>query len=174
MKKKITYLDTLDAEVYANDLQETLVKVNRSAATVKGGRRFSFNALSVVGNRAGVVGFGFRKARQVPGAIDKAAKDGRKHLQVVPVCEGGTIPHEVTGRYCSSTIRMLAASPGTGIIACFAVRAVCEMAGVTNVLTKSYGSNNAINLVKATLDALAQLRTLEKTAELRGVELKRK
>ena len=171
MKKKITYLDTIDSEAYVNDLQETLVKVNRSAATVKGARRFSFNALSVVGNRGGVVGVGFGKARQVPGAIDKAAKDGRKHLQLVPVSEGDTIPHEVTGRYCSSIVRMLPASPGTGIIACSAVRAGCEMAGVTNILTKSYGSNNAMNLVKATLDAMAQLRTHEKTAELRGVEL---
>ena len=170
MKKKIIYLDTLDSEAYVNDLQETLVKVNRSAATVKGGRRFSFNALSVVGNRGGVVGFGFGKARQVPGAIDKAAKDGRKHLQIVPVSEGATIPHEVTGRFCSSTVRMLPASPGTGIIACSAVRAVCEMAGVTNIGTKSYGSNNARNWVKATLDGFNQLRSLEKTAELRGVK----
>lgn len=170
MKRKIEYVDTVEVEEMG-DLAETLVKVNRSAAVVKGGRRFSFSALSVVGNREGVVGYGFGKARQVPAAIEKAAKDGRKHVQRVPVAEGGTIPHEVTGRFCGSRIRMLPASPGTGIIACSSVRAVCEMAGVTNILTKSYGSTNPVNLVKATLDALAQLRTREQVEELRGVKL---
>jgi small subunit ribosomal protein S5 len=170
MKRKIEYVDTMEVEAMG-DLAETLVKVNRSAAVVKGGRRFSFSALSVVGNREGIVGYGFGKARQVPAAIEKAAKDGRKHVQRVPVSEGGSIPHEVTGRFCGSRIRMLPASPGTGIIACSSVRAVCEMAGVTNVLTKSYGSTNPINLVKATLDAFAKLRTREEVAELRGVKL---
>ena len=170
MKRKIEYLDTMEVETIP-DLTETLVKVNRSAAVVKGGRRFSFSALSVVGNRSGLVGYGFGKARQVPPAIEKAAKDGRKHLQRVPLTEGGTIPHEVTGQFCGSTLRLLPASPGTGIIACSSVRAVCEMAGITNILTKSYGSTNPVNLVKATLDALAQLRTKEEVAELRGVTL---
>ena len=137
MKRKITYLDTMEVEEIP-DLTEALVKVNRSAAVVKGGRRFSFSALSVVGNREGLVGYGFGKARQVPSAIEKAAKDGRKHLQRVPITKGGSIPHEVTGRFCGSMIRMLPASPGTGIIACTSVRAVCEMAGITNILTKSY------------------------------------
>ena len=170
MKRKIQYLDSLEVE-QVTDLTETLVKVNRSAAVVKGGRRFSFSALSVVGNRGGLVGYGFGKARQVPTAIEKAARDGRKHLQRVPVNEGGTIPHEVSGTFCGSLIRMLPASPGTGIIACSSVRAVCEMAGISNILTKSYGSTNPINLVKATLDALAQLRTREQLAELRGTAL---
>jgi len=171
MKRKIEYLDTLEVEEIS-DLSETLVKVNRSAAVVKGGRRFSFSALSVVGNRGGLVGYGFGKARQVPAAIEKAAKDGRKHLQRVPLTEGGSIPHEVTGRFCGSKIRLLPASPGTGIIACSSVRAVCEMAGITNILTKSYGSTNPINLLKATLYALAQLRTREQLAGLRGVEVR--
>ncbi|MCB9914421.1 MAG: 30S ribosomal protein S5 [Planctomycetes bacterium] len=170
MKRKIEYLDSLSVEELG-ELTETLVKVNRSAAVVKGGRRFSFSALSVVGDRKSVVGYGFGKARQVPNAIEKAAKDGRKHLQVVPVTPEGSIPHEVTGRFCGSMIRMIPASPGTGIIACSTVRAVCEMAGVTNILTKSYGSTNPVNLLKATLDALAQLRTREQVAELRGVSL---
>lgn len=170
MKRKIQYLDSLEAEELS-DLTETLVKVNRSAAVVKGGRRFSFSALSVVGNRSGLVGYGFGKARQVPSAIEKAAKDGRKHLQRVPLTEGGTIPHEVNGVFCGSLIRMLPASPGTGIIACSSVRAVCEMSGISNILTKSYGSTNPINLVKATLDALAQLRTREQLAELRGTRI---
>lgn len=172
MKHKIEYLDTMEVEELA-DLSETLVKVNRSAAVVKGGRRFSFSALSIVGNRDGLVGFGFGKARQVPMAIEKAAKDGRKHLQRVQVAEGGTIPHEITGRFCGAMIRLLPASPGTGIIACSSVRAVCEMAGITNILTKSYGSTNPINLVKATLAALAQLRTRQQLSELRGVPINR-
>jgi small subunit ribosomal protein S5 len=170
MKRKIEYMDSLSVEELG-ELTETLVKVNRSAAVVKGGRRFSFSALSVVGDRKSVVGYGFGKARQVPNAIEKAAKDGRKHLQVVPVTDKGSFPHEVTGRFCGSVIRMIPASPGTGIIACSTVRAVCEMAGVTNILTKSYGSTNPVNLLKATLDALAQLRTREQCAELRGVQL---
>lgn len=171
MKHTIQYLDTLEVDEVSNEITETLVAVNRSSAVVKGGRRFSFSALSVVGNRGGIVGYGFGKARQVPGAIEKAAKDGRKHLQRVHVTSSGTIPHEVTGRFCSSLIRLIPASPGTGIIACSAVRAVCEMAGIRNILTKSYGSNNPINLVKAALDALAQLRTQEQVKELRGVDL---
>ncbi|MCA8978521.1 MAG: 30S ribosomal protein S5 [Planctomycetes bacterium] len=170
MKRKFEYLDSVEVDELG-ELTEALVKVNRSAAVVKGGRRFSFSALSVVGNRKGVVGCGFGKARQVPNAIEKAAKDGRKHLQRVPVTEGGAIPHEVTGRFCGSMIRLLPASPGTGIIACSSVRAVCEMAGISNILTKSYGSTNPMNLIKATLDALAQLRTREQVKELRGTEL---
>lgn len=170
MKRKIEYLDTMEVEGMG-ELTETLVTINRSAAVVKGGRRFSFSALSIVGNREGTVGYGFGKARQVPAAIEKAAKDGRKHLQRVPVTKEGAIPHEVLGRFCGSRILLLPASPGTGIIACSSVRAVCEMAGITNILTKSYGSTNPINLVKATLDALAQLRTREQVKELRGVEL---
>jgi small subunit ribosomal protein S5 len=170
MKRRIRYLDTLEVEDIG-ELTETLVKVNRSAAVVKGGRRFSFSALSIVGNRGGLVGYGFGKARQVPSAIEKAAKDGRKHLQRIPVTPGGTIPHEVTGAFCGSLVRLLPASPGTGIIASSSVRAVCEMAGISNILTKSYGSTNPINLVKATLDGLARLRTREQVAELRGVEI---
>jgi small subunit ribosomal protein S5 len=170
MKRKIEYIDTMEVEGMG-DLTETLVNINRSAAVVKGGRRFSFSSLSIVGNREGIVGYGFGKARQVPMAIEKAAKDGRKHLQRVPVTKEGSIPHDVLGRFCGSRILILPASPGTGIIACSSVRAVCEMAGITNILTKSYGSTNPINLVKATLDALAQLRTREQVKELRGVEL---
>ncbi len=170
MKIKLNYLDTAEASELEN-ISEVLLKINRSAAVVKGGRRFSFSALSIAGNRDGTVGHGFGKARQVPAAIEKAAKDARKHLMRVPVNADGTIPHEVTGRHCGSMIRMLPASPGTGIIAGASVRAVCEMAGVHNILTKSYGSNNPINLIKATFHALSQLRTPEEIAELRGVEL---
>lgn len=170
MKAKFSYLDTAES-AELESISEILVKINRSAAVVKGGRRFSFSALSVAGNRGGVVGHGFGKARQVPAAIDKAAKDARKHMMRVNLTEAGTIPHEVTGVYCGSQIRMIPASPGTGIIAGSSVRAVCEMAGVKDILTKSYGSTNPINLIKATFAALAQLRSHEEVQELRGVPL---
>jgi len=164
------FLDGMEVETGEN-LAEALVKVNRSAAVVKGGRRFSFSALSISGNKSGVVGYGFGKSRQVPGAIEKAARDGRKHLMRVPLTKSGTIPHEVEGSWCGSKVRVLPASPGTGIIACPSVRAVAEMAGVRDVLTKSYGSTNPVNLVKATLHALSQLRTPEQVAELRGTRV---
>ena len=170
MKTKLTYLDTGES-AELEGVTEMLVKINRSAAVVKGGRRFSFSALSIAGNRDGVVGHGFGKARQVPAAIEKAAKDARKHLMRVPLVNGGTVPHEVTGRFCGSMIRLLPASPGTGIIAGASIRAVCEMAGVKNILTKCYGSTNPINVIKATFHALSQLRTQEQVAELREVEL---
>ena len=170
MKTKLYYLDTAEAAQLEN-ISEILLKINRSAAVVKGGRRFSFSALSVAGNRDGIVGHGFGKARQVPAAIEKAAKDARKHLMRVPLDKDGSIPHEVTGRFCGSEIRMIPASAGTGIIAGSSVRAVCEMAGVKNILTKAYGSTNPINLVKATFHALSQLRTVEEISELRGLSL---
>jgi len=168
MKHKLRYLDGMEVEDVQN-ISETLVKVNRSAAVVKGGRRFSFSALSISGNKGGIVGYGFGKSRQVPGAIEKAARDGRKHLMRVPLTGSGTIPHEVEGRFCGSLVRMLPASPGTGIIACPSVRAVAEQAGIRDVLTKSYGSTNPVNLVKATMHALSLLRTREQVAELRGI-----
>ncbi len=170
MKAKITYLDTAEsAELEA--ITEVLVKINRSAAVVKGGRRFSFSALSVAGNRDGIVGHGFGKARQVPAAIEKAAKDARKHMMRVTLTEAGSIHHEVHGRHCGSSVVLIPASPGTGIIAGASVRAVCEMAGIKNILTKSHGSTNPINLIKATFHALSQLRTPEAVAALRGVQL---
>lgn len=170
MKHTIEYLDHGEVD----DLQavgELLIKVNRCAAVVKGGRRFSFSALVVVGDREGVVGYGFGKARQVPGAVEKANKDGRKHLQRIPLTDVGSIPHEVMGEFCGGRVKLIPASDGTGIIAGASVRAVAEMAGIRNLLSKSYGSTNPINLVKATLDALSKLRTREQVKELRGVEV---
>ena len=167
---EIQYLDHTEA----NELQtisESLVKINRCSAVVKGGRRFSFSALSVAGNREGIVGYGFGKARQVPPAIEKAAKDARKHLMRVPLTEERSIPHEVTASFCGARVRLIPASAGTGIIAGPSVRAVCEMGGIHNILTKAYGSTNPMNVVKATMLALSQLRTREQVAELRGVEL---
>lgn len=170
MKIKLIYLDTAEAAELEN-ITEILLKINRSAAVVKGGRRFSFSALSVAGNREGIVGHGFGKARQVPAAIEKAAKDARKHMMRVNLTAEGTIPHEVTGVHCGAHLRLIPASPGTGIIAGQSVRAVCEMAGVKDILTKAYGSTNPINLVKATFNALSSLRTREEVEELRGVKL---
>ena len=170
MKVKFTYLDATEAS-QLEGLSEVLIQVNRSAAVVKGGRRFSFAARAVSGNRGGTVGQGLGKARQVPNAIEKATKDARKHMIRVPVTGEGTIPHEVQGRYCGSLVRLIPAAPGTGVIAGSSVRAVCEMAGVKNILTKAYGSTNPVNLVKATFHALIQLRTNEQVAALRGVEL---
>ena len=149
---------------------DKVVKINRVSKVVKGGRRFAFSALTVVGNQSGIVGYGFGKAKDIPSAMQKAFKDGRKHLIRVPRV-GTSIPHEIEGEFCSSHVRLIPASPGTGIIAGGTVRAVLELAGVKDVLTKSYGSNNPINLVKATMAGLAQLRTKEMVSEARGVEL---
>ncbi|MFK7741958.1 MAG: 30S ribosomal protein S5 [Planctomycetota bacterium] len=157
-------------EALAADVEDDVVAINRSAAVVKGGRRFSFSSLTVVGNRNGLVGIGYGKGREVPMAIEKSVKDARKQIMRV-VREGTTIPHPVDGVYCSSTVRLVPAAPGTGIIAGKAVRKVLERAGITDILTKNYGSTNALNVVKATMVALSMLRSREETAKLRGVEL---
>jgi small subunit ribosomal protein S5 len=169
MKPNIRYLDHTEAGEFG-ELEQVLIRINRCAAVVKGGRRFSFAALCVAGNRQGAVGYGYQKARQVPNAIEKANRDARKHLLRVPLV-GGTIPHQVEGNYCSSKVVLIPAARGTGIIAGSSVRAVCELAGVTDILSKAYGSTNPQNLVKATLQALSLLRTREQVAEARGVEL---
>jgi small subunit ribosomal protein S5 len=151
-------------------LEESVVKINRTAAVVKGGRRFSFSALVVVGNGNGVVGWGFGKANEVPPSVEKAVKDARKRLIRVPVV-GSTIPHKVKGNFSSAEVILVPAAPGTGVAAGSAVRAVCERAGVRDILTKSFGSNNPVNLVKATFDALSMLRSNKQVEELRGVSL---
>ncbi|MCB9883107.1 MAG: 30S ribosomal protein S5 [Planctomycetes bacterium] len=172
MKPDFNYLDPDEAQ--GLDLgdrdSQVVVKINRCAAVVKGGRRFSFSALVVLGNRSGVVGIGYGKARDVPGAVEKAVKDAKKHLIRVPR-RGNTIPHEVDGRFGASVARLIPAAPGTGIIAGATVRAVMEMAGIRDVLTKAYGSTNPINLVKAAFYGLASIRTREETEKLRGVTL---
>lgn len=153
-----------------SSLESTTVGVYRTSATVKGGRRFSFSSLVVVGDRNGRVGVGYAKANQVPQAIEKAQKVAKRKMQTFSLI-GRTIPHAVTGRYGACKVRMLPASPGTGVIAGAAVRAPLEMLGVQDCLTKAYGSTNPKNLVKAVIDGLSQLRSKELIAELRGVDL---
>jgi small subunit ribosomal protein S5 len=153
------------------NLTETVVKVNRSAKVMKGGRRFSFSALIVLGNREGVVGVGFGKANEVPPAVEKGVADAKKRLVRVPLV-GTTVPHPVIGVYRASRVKIIPAAPGTGVIAGQGARAILEAAGVKDVLTKAYGSTNAVNLVKATFDGLMKLRTRDQVAKMRGVELR--
>ncbi len=153
-----------------SQLESTTVGVFRTAATVKGGRRFSFSSLVVVGDRNGKVGQGYGKSNEVPSAIEKAQKKAKRGMITVPMI-GTTIPHEVEGRFGAAKVRLIPASPGTGVVAGTKVRAVLELAGITDCLTKSLGSNNTINLVKAVFDGLGQLRLSKEVAELRGVEL---
>ena len=152
------------------DSPEKVVQIRRCACVVKGGRRFSFSALIVVGNDKGRVGYGYGKATEVPVAVEKAVKNADRYMIDVPVVNT-TIPHEIEGRYGAARVLLMPALPGTGIIAGECVRSVVESAGITNILTKSRGSNNPINLVKATFDALSRLRTREDVARLRGVEV---
>ena len=152
------------------DWSESVVAIRRCAAVVKGGRRFSFNALVVIGNGRGQVAWGYGKANEVPPAVEKGVKDAHKQIKRVQL-KGGTIPHKVLGRFGASRVVMLPARPGTGVIAGGAVRAVVQAAGVTDILTKCYGSTNKLNLVKAAVNALEQLRTKEEVARLRGVAL---
>ncbi|MCH2124880.1 MAG: 30S ribosomal protein S5 [Pirellulaceae bacterium] len=153
-----------------NEFVDNVVKIRRCAAVVKGGRRFSFAAMVVVGNGHGRVGWGYGKANEVPPSVEKAQKQATREMVDVPV-EDGTIPHKVNGRYGAGRVVLIPAGPGTGVIAGAAVRAVCESAGITNILTKSFGTNNPITLVKATFDALSQLRTAQDIERLRGVSL---
>jgi small subunit ribosomal protein S5 len=152
------------------EFEEVVVKVNRCATVVKGGRRFSFSALVVVGDRKGNVGVGFGKANGVPDAVQKGVKDAQGKIEPVSVA-GSTIPHPVVGKYGSAKVLLMPAAPGTGVIAGATVRTVLDLCGVKDVLTKSVGSHNPVNLVKATLHGLRLLRTTERTAALRGVEI---
>jgi small subunit ribosomal protein S5 len=149
---------------------DNVVKVYRCSKVVKGGRRFSFAALVVVGDRNGRVGIGYGKANEVPSAVEKGRKRGTNNMRRVRL-SGSTIPHPVTGRFGSSRVRLLPASEGTGVIAGASVRAVLELAGLHDCLTKVYGSTSPKNLVKATLNALELLRDRQTVEKLRGVSL---
>jgi len=149
---------------------ERVVQIRRCACVVKGGRRFSFAALVVVGDEHGRVGYGYGKATEVPIAVEKAKSQAGRRMASVPL-EGTTIPHQVVGRFGSAKVLLLPASPGTGIIAGATVRAVVESVGIRDILTKSRGSSNPVNLVKATVNALTKLRTRDEVARLRGVQV---
>jgi len=154
-------------------LEDRVVKIRRCAAVVKGGRRFSFNALVVVGDKRGRVACGYGKANEVPPAVDKATKDATERLkrQKRFSLKGDTIPHRIVGKYGSSKVILVPAGPGTGVKAGPGVRDVLELCGISNILTKVHGSTNPINLVKATIQGLMELRTRDEVARLRGVTL---
>ena len=150
-----------------SEFKERLVAINRVAKVVKGGKNFRFTALMVVGNENGKVGVGLGKAAEIPEAVRKGVEDAKRHMIEVPIV-GTTIPHQVEGKFGKGHVRMLPAEPGTGVIAGGPVRAVLEAVGIRDIRTKSYGSNNPANCVKATLEGLSQLRTVEQVAKLRG------
>jgi len=160
-------VDILDE---TSSIESTTVGIYRTAATVKGGRRFSFGALVVVGDRRGRVGLGYAKANQVPPAIEKAQKEGRRKMRPFALLDR-TVPHESVGNFGACIVKLIPASPGTGVIAGAAVRAVLEMVGIKDCLTKCYGSNNPKNIVKATFAAMDQLRSRETVEQLRGISL---
>ena len=149
------------------ELQDRLVSINRVAKTVKGGRNMRFAALVVVGDGNGHVGVGTGKAVEIPEAVRKGIEDAKRHLIEVPIV-GTSIPHAVEGKFGKGHVRMLPAEEGTGVIAGGAARAVLELAGVADIRTKSFGTNNPINMVKATLEGLKLLRSAEQVAKLRG------
>jgi len=161
-----------DASSSTDGLNEKLVAVNRVAKTVKGGRQFGFAALTVVGDGNGRVGFGLGKAREVPVAIQKAMEKARKNMRTVALAEHGTLQHPLTARHGAAKVFMQPASEGTGIIAGGAMRAVFEVAGVHNVLAKCIGSNNPINVVRATLEGLSAMNSPEQVAAKRGKSVK--
>jgi small subunit ribosomal protein S5 len=160
----------MSTETTRGEVIDKVVKIRRCAAVVKGGRRFSFTALVVVGDGHGKVGWGYGKANEVPPAVEKAIKDGTRNMK--PIAMSGTsIPHQIEGHFGAARVVLVPAAPGTGVIAGNALRAVCEACGIRDILTKSYGSTNPINLVKAAIGALTDLRSQNEVERLRGVSL---
>jgi small subunit ribosomal protein S5 len=160
----------LAQEIETGKLEETVVKIKRCTNVTKGGKSLSFNALAVVGDKNGRVGYGFGKARDVPNAVGKAVKDAHKSLISVPI-KNGTIPHEVWGCYKSARVFLKPAAPGTGIKAGASARSVLESVGIRDILTKCYGTRNTINVVKATIEGLKLLKTKQQVELLRGVKI---
>ena len=150
-----------------SEFKDRLVAVNRVSKTVKGGRNMRFSALIVIGDEKGRVGMGMGKAVEIPEAIRKAVEDAKKHLITVPIV-GTTIPHEVIGKYGTGKVVLMPAPEGSGVIAGGPARAVIESVGIKDIVTKSYGTNNPINVVKATIEGLSRLKTIEEVARLRG------
>lgn len=170
MAKRTGRKSESDDSLSKSGLIDKVVKIKRCAAVVKGGRRFSFAAMVVVGDGKGRVGWGYGKANEVPPAVEKAVKQAQRGMLQVALTEG-SIPHPVQGHYGAAKVLLVPAGAGTGIIAGDAVRAVCEAVGITNILTKSFGTTNPVALVKAAFRAMDQLRTVQEVERLRGVSL---
>ncbi len=157
----------------SDGFEEIVVKVNRCCKVVKGGKRFSFSALVCVGNRKGQIGWGYGKAKEVPFAVDKGIQEAKKNLITVPIVKG-TIPHRTIQKHSATTVLLMPACAGTGVKAGSSARSVIELAGVHNVLTKVQGSTNPINVVKATIKCLENLKTIKTVEETRGVALRKR
>jgi len=157
----------------SDGFEEIVVKVNRCCKVVKGGKRFSFSALVCVGNRKGQIGWGYGKAKEVPFAVDKGIQEAKKNLITVPIVKG-TIPHRTMQKHSATTVLLMPACAGTGVKAGSSARSVIELAGVHNVLTKVQGSTNPINVVKATIKCLENLKTIKTVEETRGVALRKR